>query len=84
MSNAIRLSFNDLLGSQTSVKLSFTNIQSFRFNFIGCEIFLESNFPDNLALCNSNIDEGNFSVRGYTPLIWKDSVTHMHGPAVYA
>ena len=25
----------------------------------------------------------NFSVRGYLPLIRKDSVTHMHGLAVY-
>ena len=79
MSNPIGLPLNNLLGSQTSVKLSFTNIQSFRFNFIGCETFLESNFPDNLALCNSNIDEGCF-----TPLIRKDSVTHMHGLAVNA
>ena len=26
---------------------------------------------------------GNLSVRGYLPLIWKDSSTHMHGLAVY-
>ena len=29
------------------------------------------------------IDSGNFSVRGYLPLIRKDSSTHMHGLAVY-
>ena len=28
---------------------------------------------------DDSIDSGNFSVRGYLPLIWKDSGTHMHG-----
>ena len=40
-----------------------------------------------LALCEANLDDsvdsGNFSVRGYFPLIQKDSITHMHGLAVY-
>ena len=40
-----------------------------------------------LALCETNlydlIDSGNFSVRGYLPLIQKDFTTHMHGLAVY-
>ena len=40
-----------------------------------------------LALCETNldnsIDSGNFSVRGYLPLIRKDSSTQMHGLAVY-
>ena len=44
-------------------------------------------FPDSLALCETNldysIDSGNFSVRGYLPLIWKDTSTHMHGHTVY-
>ena len=31
----------------------------------------------------SLIDFGNFSVRGYLPLIQKDSSTHMHGFAVF-
>ena len=48
---------------------------------------LESNSPDILALCETNwdgsIDSGNFSVRGYLPLIQKDSSTHMHGLTVY-
>ena len=47
----------------------------------------ESNSPDILALCETNLDDsidsGNFSVRGYLPLIRKDSITHMHGLAVY-
>ena len=34
--------------------------------------------------CSCSIDSGNFSVRGYLPLIPKDSSTHMHGLAVYA
>ena len=43
-------------------------------------------FSDNLALCVTNLDDsidsGNFPVRGYLPLIRKDS-TNMHGLAVY-
>ena len=70
-----------------SLKLSFTNILGLRSNFVDCESFLESNSPDILALCETNLDDsidsGNFSVRGYLPLIRKDSSTHMHGLAVY-
>ena len=70
-----------------SLKLSFTYIQDLRSNFIECEFFLESNSPDILALCETNLDDsidsGNFSVTGYLPLIRKDSITHMHGLAVY-
>ena len=70
-----------------SVKLSFMNIQGLCSNFVGCESFLESNSPDILALCETNmddsIDSGIFSVRGYLPLIQKDSSTHMYCLAVY-
>ena len=63
------------------------NIRGLRSNFVDCESFLESNSPDILALCEANLDEsidsGNFSVRGYLPLIQKDSNTHMHALAVY-
>ena len=56
-------------------------------NFVKCESFLELDSPDLLALCETNLDDsinsGNFSVRGYLPLIRKDSSTHMHGLAVY-
>ena len=42
-----------------------------------------SNSPDILALFETNLDDsvdsGNFSVRGYHPLIRKDSITHIHG-----
>ena len=77
----------DNFESHNSLKLSFTNIQGLRSNFGDCESFLESNSPDILAVCETNLDDstdsGNFSVRGYLPLIWKDSITHIHGLAVY-
>ena len=70
-----------------SLKLSFTYIQGLRSNFVECGFFLESNSPDILALCETNLDDsidsGNFSVTGYLALIRKDSITHMHGLAVY-
>ena len=70
-----------------SLKLSFTNIRGLCSNFVDCKSFLESNSPDTLPLCKTNLDDsidsGNFSVRGNLPLIWKDSGTHMHGLAVY-
>ena len=62
-------------------------IRGLRSNFVDCVSFLESNSPDILALCERNLDDsidsGNFSVRGYLPLIRKDSSTHMHGLTVY-
>ena len=73
--------------SHNYLKLSFMNIRGLHSNFVDCESFLESNSPDILALCETNLDDsidsGNFSVRGYLPLIRKDSGTHMHGLAVY-
>ena len=69
-----------------SLNLSFTNIRGLHSNFVDCESFLESNSPDILALCETNLDDsidsGNFSVRCYLPLFQKDSGTHMHGLAV--
>ena len=77
----------DNFESHNSLKLSFTNIRGLRSNFVDCESFLESNSPDILALCETNLDDsidsGNFSVRGYLLLIRKGSSTHMHGLAVY-
>ena len=32
---------------------------------------------------DDSIDSGNFSVRGYLPIIPKDSSTHMHSLTVY-
>ena len=58
-----------------SLNLSFTNIWGLRLNFDDSESFVESNTPDILALCESDLDDsidsGNFSVRGYLPLIRK-------------
>ena len=70
-----------------SLKLSFINIQGLHSNFAECESFLELNFTDIIALCETHLDDstdsGNFSARGYLPLIQKDSITHMHGIIVY-
>ena len=55
--------------------------------FADCESFPESNSTDILALCDANLDDsidlGNFSMRGYLPLIGKYSSIHIHGLAVY-
>ena len=76
--------------SHNSLKLSFTNIWGLCLNFVECEFFLESNSPDIFTLCETNCFWQflfqlleNFSVRDYLPLIWKDSITHMHALAVY-
>ena len=77
----------DNFESQNSLKLSLTNIRGLRSNFDECESFLESNSPDILGLCEANLDDstesGNFFVTSYLSLIRKDSITHMHGLAVY-
>ena len=77
----------DNFESHNSLKLSFTNIRGLRLNFVDCESFLESNSPEILALCQTNLDDsidpGSFSVRGYLPLIQNDSSTHIHDLAVY-
>ena len=63
----------DSFESHNSLKLNFTNIRGLRSNFVDCESFLESKSPDILALCETSLDDsidsGNFSVRGYLPLI---------------
>ena len=77
----------DNFESHNSLKLSFTNIRGLCSNFVDCESFLQSNSPDILALCEANlgnsIDSDNFFIRGYLPLIRKDSATHMLCLAVY-
>ena len=77
----------DTFELHNSLKLGFMNIQGLCSNFVDCGSFLESNYSDILALCKTNLDDstnsGNFFVRGYLPLIRKDSTTHMHGLAVY-
>ena len=72
----------DNFESHNSLKLNFTNIRGLRSNFVDSKSFFESNSPDILALCETNLDDsidsGNFSVIGYLPLVQKDSSTHMH------
>ena len=57
------------------------------FEFCWLWTFLQSNSPNILTLCETNLDDsidsGNFPVRGYFPLIQKDSSIHMHGLAIY-
>ena len=77
----------DNFESYNSLKLSFMNIWCLRSNFVYCKSFLESNSPDILVLCETNledsVDSSNFTVRVYLLLIQKDSFTRMHGLAVY-
>ena len=77
----------DNFESHNSLKPSFKNIRRLHSNFVDCESFLESNSPDILALCETNLDDsihsGNFSKKGYLPLIRKDSNTPIHGLTVY-
>ena len=58
---------------QNSLKLCFTNIQGLHLNSVDFKSLLESKSPDILVLSetdlNDSIDSGNFSVRGYLPLI---------------
>ena len=77
----------DNIESHNSLKLSLTNIWGLCSNFVDCESLLESNYPDILALCETNLDDSinsdNFSVEVYLPLIRKDSTTHMHDLSGY-
>ena len=50
----------DNFKSHNSLKLSFTNIQVLYWNFAECESFVESNSPDILALCETNLDNSNW------------------------
>ena len=56
------------------------NIRGLYSNFVGYEYFLESNWFDIYALCETNlndsIDNDNLFVKDYLPLIRNDSVTH--------
>ena len=62
---------SDNFEPHNSLKRCFTNIQSFSSNVVACEFFLESNSPDILALCGPNLDDSI------------DTITHIHGLAVY-
>ena len=72
----------DNFESHNSLRLSFTNICGLRSNFVECESFLESNFPDILVLYETNLDD-SIDSGNYLPLIRKDPITHIQGFAVY-
>ena len=63
----------DNFESHKSLELSFSNIGGLSLSVVECEPFLESNSPDILALfetkLDDSIDSGNFSVRGYLPIM---------------
>ena len=65
-----------IVNIKISLKLNFINIQSLHSNSPGCTSFLESNFLEILVLCETfSTRSSNFSLQGYLPLIWKDSMT---------
>ena len=69
----------DNFESHNSLELSFTNICGLCLNFVECKSFLESNSPDILALCETNldhsIDSGNFNPKGfYYSYVWSSSL----------
>ena len=72
--------------SHNSLKLSFTNIRGLRSNFAGYGSFFQSNLPNILALCESNledsIDSRSFSVSVYPHFTRNDFVSHTHCFAV--
>ena len=72
----------DNFESHNSLQLSFTNIRGLRSNFV-VNLSLNQTLLTFLLCVYDSIDSSNFSVRGYLPLIRKDSSTHMHGLAVY-
>ena len=75
----------DTFESSNSPKLNFTNIRWLHLNFVECESFLESYSPYIFALCETNVNDSSDSgnLRGYLPLVGKDSGTDMCGLAVY-
>ena len=78
---------SDNFQSNTSLKLSVTNIWRLCSNLAECDTCLQSNSPGILALCETSLDGSiyydNFSVIIYLPLTWKDSITYVHGLDVY-
>ena len=73
--------------TNNSLKLSFRNISGFHSNFVKCvNLSFNQTPPDFLFLCKINLDDsinsGSFC-EGLSSFNLKDSVTHMHGFAVY-
>ena len=46
----------DNFESHNVLKLRVTNIQGFHSSFVGCDVFLTSNLPEILGLCEANLD----------------------------
>ena len=46
----------DNFESHNSLEVSFTKMQGLYLNFVECESFSESNFPDILALDETNLN----------------------------
>ena len=71
---------------KTCIENAHFNTQDLHSNFVDCKSFLDSNSPEILAQCETNLDDSmdssNFPVRVYLPLIRKDSSTHTHSLAV--
>ena len=63
----------DNFESHNSLKLSFTNIRGLRSNFVDCESFPESNSPDILALCETNLDDSIDSGNSQFPLTFQET-----------
>ena len=48
---------SDNFEPHNSLKLNFTIIRGLPSNFVECEFFLESNSPEILAICETNLDD---------------------------
>ena len=78
--------FHPCLSSQNEISSRQKCVNSKRHFIIDSNDFIPGRVSsqDEISCVNTlSIDSGNFSVRGYLPLIQKDSSTHMHGFAVY-
>ena len=53
-----------------SLKLSLMNVRGLRSIFVDCESFLESNSPDILVLCETNLDDSIEYIVGTKSHIW--------------
>ena len=62
----------DNFESHNSLKLGFMNIWGLRSNFVDCKSFLESNSPNILALCETNLNDSLI----LTISVWRISSKH--------
>ena len=89
MGNVLLFLFIPLFLTQSNDHIVTDNFISLglQLNSIGCKSFPKSNSPDIRVFCETNLDgsvnSSNFFIRGFPPLIQKNSITHMPGLAVY-